>query len=169
MTRLQLLAAEIFSYSFANYAGHLGIGHLRFEKFMPDAARNLDRAEQEGWSDERLAVALEVDLKDVPLWRKRFRDAVEVVDASNPAEAFRNAVRQSLVFEFEQCPAGDAKIESAVNQIGYRAAHLAFLLEQGGAKLTDYSENLRGEDDEEPGESQALYPLAQTIRNRPLD
>jgi hypothetical protein len=156
MTRYQLLAAEIFSYSFAKYAGHLGIDHLRFEKFMPDAARNLERAEQEGWSDERLAGALEVDLKDVPMWRKRFRDAVEVVDASNPAEAFRNAVRQSLVFEFEQGAAGDAKIESAVKQICYRAADLAFLLEQSGAKLADYSENLRREDDDESDESPAL-------------
>ena len=90
------------------------------------------------------------------MWRKRFRDAVEVVDAGNPAEGFRNAVRQSLVFEFEQGPAGDAKIESVVKQICYRAADLGFLLKRNGTKLEDYSENLCSEDDEEPGTSQAL-------------
>jgi hypothetical protein len=156
MTRLQLLAAEIFSYSFGNYADHLGIGHERFEELMPQAAMNLERAEKEGWMDGRLAQALDVDVKDVPAWRKRFRDAVEVVDARNPAEGFRNAVRQSLVFEFTQGPAGDAKIESAVKQICYRTADLGFLLKRNGTKLEDYSADLRREDeDHEDGESPA--------------
>lgn len=154
MTRLQLLAAEIFSYSFANYASHLGIGHVRFEQLMPNAARQLERAEKEGWTDARLAQALDVELAEVPLWRKRFRDAVEVVDAPNPAEAFRNAVRQALEFEFAPGPAGDAKIESAVKQVCYRAADLAFLLQQNGATLAQYSAALRREDDDDDDESQ---------------
>ncbi len=154
MTRLQLLAAEIFSYSFANYANHLGIGHVRFEQLMPNAARNLERAEAEGWTDARLAQALEVELNEVPAWRKRFRDAVEVVDAPNPAEAFRSAVRQALEFEFGSGPAGDAKIESAVKQVCYRAADLAFLLHQKGETLSHYSEALRREDDDDDNESQ---------------
>ena len=150
MTRYQLLAAEIFSYSFDHYAGHLGIGHLRFEKSMPETARNLERAEKHGWSDERLAKAIEVDVSEVPAWRKRYQDAVEVVDAQNPAEAFRHAVRQSLAFEFSQI--GDAQLESAVKQVCYRAADLSYLLDQRKEKLSDYSEALRLEDDEdEPG------------------
>lgn len=155
MTRLQLLAAEIFSYSFANYASHLGIGHVRFEQLMPNAARDLERAEKEGWTDARLAQALEVELNEVPAWRKRFRDAVEVVDAPNPAEAFRNAVRQALQFEFAPGPAGDAKIESAVKQICYRAADLAYLLQQNGEPLSHYSEALRREDDNDDDDDES--------------
>jgi hypothetical protein len=35
LTRKQMLAAEPCGYSFANYAGHLGIGNIRFEKLTP--------------------------------------------------------------------------------------------------------------------------------------
>ena len=114
MTRNQLLATEIFSYSFANYANHLGIGNLRFEKHMPDTARSLERAEKEGWSDERLAKAMKVEVADAPEWRKRYRNAVEVVDASSPARAFRYAVRQLLISELCRHQIGDAELESAV-------------------------------------------------------
>jgi hypothetical protein len=156
MTRDQLLAAEIFAYNFANYADHLGIGHLRFEKHMPDTARSLERADKEGWSDERLAKAIEIEVSEVPEWRKRFRDAVEVVDAKSPAAAFRNAVRQSLSLEFRRHPLGDAEIESAVKQICYRAADLSYLLDQRHEKLSDYSEELRREDEPETDDRQEV-------------
>jgi hypothetical protein len=156
MTRDQLLAAEIFAYSFANYADHLGIGHLRFEKHMPDTARSLERADKEGWSDERLAKAIEIEVSEVPEWRKRYRDAVEVVDAKSPAEAFRNAVRQSLSLEFRRHPLADAEIESAVKQICYRAADLSYLLDQKQEKLLDYSEELRREDEPETDDQQEV-------------
>lgn len=145
MTRVQLLAAEVFAYSFDNYAGHLGIGHARFEKFMPDAVQNLERAEKEGWSDERLAGAMEIEMSEVPGWRKRYRDAVEVVDAASPAKGFRNAVRQSLSLELRRHQLGDAELESAVKQICYRAADLSYLLDQRKEPLSDYSKELRQE------------------------
>jgi len=149
MTRDQLLAAEIFSYSFANYANHLGIGHLRFEKLMPGTARSLERAEKEAWSDERLAKAMEVEVSEVPEWRKRYRNAVEVVDASSPAEAFRRAVRQLLSSELRRHQIGDAELESAVQQVCYRAADLSYLLDQRKEKLSDYSDELRSEEEAE--------------------
>ena len=86
-----MLAAEIFSYSFDNYANHLGIGHERFENYMPEMARDLERADREGWNDEQLAKALDLPLDKVPDFKKRYQDALEVVDASNAAEAFRAA------------------------------------------------------------------------------
>ncbi len=152
MTRYQLLAAEIFTYSFANYASHLGFGHLRFEQIMPQFAKNLERAEKEGWNDKRLAQKLEVELSAVPAWRKRYQDAVEIVDAKNPAESFRHAVRQSLAYEFGRHQIGDAELESAVQQICYRAADLAYLLDQTQQKLSDYSEDLRHEEETEFGD-----------------
>jgi len=146
MTRDQLLAAEIFSYSFDNYANHLGIEHLRFEEYMPGTARALEQAEKEHWSDERLAKAIDVGIAEVPLWRKRYRDAVEIVDAPTPAEAFRSSIRQSLLSELERHAIGDAEIESTVQQICYRVADLSYLLDRIQAKLSDYSEDLRRED-----------------------
>jgi hypothetical protein len=146
MTRVQLLAAEIFAYSFDNYANHLGIGHHRFEKYMPHDARLLERAEKESWSDERVAKALELDVAEVPAWRKRYREAVEVVDAPNVAEAFRNGVRQSLIRELQRHQLSDAEVEIVVKQICYRAADLSYLLDQRHEKLSDYSQELRRED-----------------------
>ncbi|MBO0799150.1 MAG: hypothetical protein J2P31_10055 [Blastocatellia bacterium] len=54
ITRKHLLAAELFNYSYANYEDHLGIGNLRFEKYMPETFDILDRAINEGWTDSRI-------------------------------------------------------------------------------------------------------------------
>lgn len=43
MTRYQLLAAEIFGYSYANYQDHLGIGNIRYDRLMPEEAKKLGR------------------------------------------------------------------------------------------------------------------------------
>ena len=53
MNRAQLLAAEIFDYSFANSADHLGIGNVRYERLMPKDAETLEGVEYyEGYFDE---------------------------------------------------------------------------------------------------------------------
>ena len=145
MTRIQMLAAEIFAYSFDNYANHLGIGHLRFEKLMPQTARDLEQAEKEGWDDTRLAKAIEIPLVDVPAWRRRYRDALKIVDAKSPAEGFRNGVRQSLVRDLEKYSLSDAEIEDIVKQICYRAADLSYVLDDREQQLSDYSKELRRE------------------------
>lgn len=147
MNRYHFLAAELFSYSFDNYAQHLGIGNLRFEQLMPDAARNLERAVKEGWSDGQVAQVLDCAVADVPEWRKRYQDAVEVVDARSPAEGFRNAVRQSLAAELAQRQLADAELESAVQQVCYRVADLSFVLQRRKEELSNYSEELREEMD----------------------
>jgi hypothetical protein len=145
MTRDQLLAAEIFSYSFDNYANHLGIGHPRYEQYMPQMARDFERAAQEGWSDEKLAQALEVSLEEVPGLRKRYANALEVVDAPSLDESFRAAVRQALLVVFEHRNLLDAEIEDAVKQICYRAADLSYLLKLRSETLDEYSKGLRRE------------------------
>ena len=43
MNRAQLLAAEIFGYSFINYADHLGIGNVRYERLMPEMQKRSKR------------------------------------------------------------------------------------------------------------------------------
>jgi len=96
MNRKQLLAAETFHYSYANYANHLGIGNIRFDKLMPDDVDTLERAERKGWDDARLAQALEVSEDRVEFWRESYRRAKDIVDAPTPAESFRRGVRYSI-------------------------------------------------------------------------
>jgi hypothetical protein len=150
MNRKQLLAAETFHYSYANYANHLGIGNIRFDKLMPDDVVTLERAEREGWDDARLAQALEVPEDRVDFWRESYRRAKDIVDAPTPAESFRRGVRYSIQSAIEEGLTDEERIENLVTQICYRAADLAYLLDLEGEMLSDYSRELRKEPDFHP-------------------
>jgi hypothetical protein len=146
MKRIHLLAAEVFAYSFENYKNHLGIGNLRFDKYMPDVVRALEAAEKENWTNERLAKKIEVDVAIIDAWKKRYLDAVEVVDAPTPAASFRNAIRQALAIALKRHQLGDAELEHAVKQVCYRASDLSCLLKRENRSLSDYSDELRREE-----------------------
>ncbi len=139
----KLLAAETFSYSYANYANHLGIGHVRFEELMPQDVRFLEQAEREGWSLEELADALEVDEEIAERFRVSYTRAKDIVDAPNAAESFRRGVRYSIMDAVEEGLKSEAEIERLVTQICYRAADLAYLLDLERKSVSDYSEDLR--------------------------
>ncbi len=143
MNRKQLLAAETFGYSYANYANHLGIGNIRFEKLMPDDVDTLQRAEQGGWDDARLAQALEVKAETVEDWRRAYQRAKDIIDAPTPAESFRRGVRYSIQDAVEKGLSDEEAIEDLVTQVCYRAADLAYLLDLAQKSLSDYSQELR--------------------------
>ena len=143
----ELLAAETFSYSYANYDDHLGIGNVRFDTLMPNDVDSLEQAEQEGWDDARLADALDVEVDKVGLWRDSDRRAKEIVEAPTAAESFRRGVRYSIQDAVEEGLAGDEAIEGLVTQICYRAADLAYLLDMEAEILSRYSRELRKSSD----------------------
>jgi hypothetical protein len=95
--RLKLLAAEIYGYSLANYEDHLGIGNERYERLMPQTAETLETAEREGWSASKIAEDLDVDVEQAEQLLEAFERARDIVDAENPAEAFRHGVRFSIM------------------------------------------------------------------------
>ena len=144
MNRRQLLAAETFAYSYAHYADHLG-GNVRFDRWMPRDVDALERAEREGWEDARLAAALEVEVGQVPRWRRAYQRAKDIIDAPTPAESFRRGVRYSIQDAVEEGLADAEAIEGLVVQICYRAADLTYLLDLEGERLSDYSLELRRE------------------------
>jgi hypothetical protein len=143
MDREKLLAAETFSYSYANYANHLGIGHVRFEELMPQDVRILGQAEQEGWPLKKLAQALECNEDIAERFRVSYIRAKDIVDAPNAAESFRRGVRYSILDAVEEGLTGEAEIERLVTQICYRAADLAYLLDLEDRELSHYSKDLR--------------------------
>jgi hypothetical protein len=147
LDRYHLLAAEIYGYSFANYRAHLGIGHIRFEKLMPDTARVLERAVQEDWSASRLVKELHrddpIDEKYAQKLLNSCKDALLVVDAENAAESFRHGVRVSVARAMKDGLDDKNSLEDLVTQICYRAADLAVLLELENETLSSYSEALR--------------------------
>jgi len=145
VNRDQLLAAEIFCYSFANYEDHLGIGNVRYERLMPETARTLEKAAKENWATAKLAMKLKVSMKEAEAFAKDFERARQVVDAENPAESFRNGVRFSTQDAVEQGLHDAESIEALVKQICYRAADLAYLLKMRGEPLFRYSRHLRKE------------------------
>jgi hypothetical protein len=143
LDRRELLAAETFSYSYANYDNHLGIGNVRFDELMPNDVDILEQAEQEEWEDDRLAESLGVPAEQVGLWRESYRRAKEIVDAPTPAESFRRGVRYSIHDALAQGLNDEEAIEGLVTQICYRAADLAYLLDLEEELLSEYSEDLR--------------------------
>lgn len=149
MNRAQLLAAEIFGYSFVNYADHLGIGNMRYERLMPEAVATLETAERAGWPAPKIAAELDVDIEQAEQLLEAFQRTREVVDAETPAEAFRHGVRFSIWDAIDEGLHGPEAIEKLVTQVCYRAADLAFLLEREGKTLSQYSRHLRREPDVE--------------------
>jgi len=143
MDRQQLLAAETFHYSYANYDNHLGIGNIRFDELMPDDVDTLEMAEQEGWDDAQLAQALDVEEEHVGHWRRSYQRAKSIVDAPTPAESFRRGVRYSIQDAVEDGLTEEQGVEDLVVQICYRAADLAYVLDVRGETLAEYSEELR--------------------------
>ncbi len=143
MNRKKLLAAETFNYSYANYADHLGIGHIRYEKLMPQDVRYLEQAEREGWPLKKLARLLECNEEIAEQFRVSYTRAKDIVDAPHAAESFRRGARYSIMDAVAEGLTGEADIERLVTQICYRAADLAYLLDLEKRKLSHYSKNLR--------------------------
>jgi len=148
MNREQLLAAEIFGYSYASYHDHLG-ANIRFDELMPRSVATAEQAERESWPIEKLAGELEVEVDHAREMLDALPHAREVVDAENPAESFRNGVRQSILTALEAGLNDPDSVEHLVTQICYRAADLAYLLELDGDRLTRYSHELRRDPDTE--------------------
>jgi hypothetical protein len=147
LDRWKLLAAETFSYSYDNYADHRG--NARFDRYMPDDVRILDHAVRDSWPLDRLARELERPEEDARVLLRSYHEALEVVDAPNPAESFRRSVRQVIKRALAEGIEGDEQVEALVVQICYRAADLSFLLRSRGEPLHTYSELLRREPDVE--------------------
>ena len=146
MNRAHLLAAEVFKYSYANYQDHLGV-NIRFDRLMPRDVATLERAQRDGWPVERLARTLEVDSDHAEKLLEALDKARLVVDAKNPAESFREGVRQSILLSLDDGLESAEDVDILVGQICYRAADLAYLLEFEGTELARYSRHLRWEPD----------------------
>ncbi len=145
MKRIQLLAAETFCYSYANYNDHLRIGNERFERLMPKWTGILERATEQGWPVEEVAQRLGIDTDAAADYLESFARAKAIVDAENPAESFRSGVRYSIRDALDEGLKDEEAVEKLVTQICYRAADLAYLLDMEGKSLSRYSEHLRKE------------------------
>jgi hypothetical protein len=84
-----------------------------------------------------------------PDWRESYRRAKLVVDAPTPAESFRRGVRFSVQNALEKQDKGELTgeklVERIVDQVCYRAADLAYILDVQGERLAEYSLELRKE------------------------
>jgi hypothetical protein len=143
LDRWKLLAAETYSYSYDNYADHQG--NARFDRYMPDDVRVLDRAIRESWLTDRVAQELHISEEQASHLLTAFHGALEVVDASTPAESFRRSVRQAIKRALAEGLTSAEQIEALVVQICYRAADLSFLLRSRDEHLHKYSKLLRRE------------------------
>src|SRR2546427_13191358 len=112
---------------------------------MPEDVEPLEPAGGEGGPAATIAAALEVDVERAEELLEAFQRAREVVDAENPAEAFRNGVRFSIWHALDEGLGDPEAIEKLGTRICYCAANLAFLLEREGKALSRYPRHLRRE------------------------
>lgn len=141
MDRYKLLAAELLGCTYASYKAQVGVGNPKYDRLMPRHARTLEQARQQNWPLEQVAHKLDIDAQQAKTDLEKFDAARKVVDAPNPAESFREGVRQLLQ---ALCP--DAKkLDELVSKVCYRASDLGQLLEQRGETLNRYSLHLRRE------------------------
>jgi hypothetical protein len=145
LSRQQFLTAEIFAYSYANYADHMGIGNDRFENLMPDDAATLEKAVIENWEIARVAKTLAVDCDAASSLIASTKDALKIVDARNPAIAFREAILQLVTKSSEEGLDSDDAVSNLVTQVCYRVSDLAHLLAADGTDLMSYCKELRRE------------------------
>ncbi len=145
LSRQQFLTAEIFAYSYANYANHLGIGNDRFENLMPDDAAKLELAVRENWGISRVAQTLAVDSDTASSLIANTKDALKIVDARNPAIAFREAILQLVTKSSQEGLDSDDAVGHLVTQVCYRVSDLAHLLAADGSDLMSYCKELRRE------------------------
>jgi len=144
MNKTQLLAAETFAYSYANYADHLGI-NLRFDKYMPDDIKTIEKILNKGGGAKEIAAKLDIDQETAEGLLSKYLVAKNIVSSDNAAESFRLGVKQSILYALEEGLNTAEDIDHLVGQICYRAADLAYLLDMEEKELSDYSEILREE------------------------
>ena len=145
MSKMQLLAAETFAYSYANYADHLGVNR-RFDEYMPHDVAVVEKAVSQGGGGEEIASELQIDLESAQHLLESYLIAKEIVYAAHAAASFRRAVKASIVYALEEGLRTEEDVEKLVGQICYRAADLAYLLDMEGQVLSDYSEILRDQE-----------------------
>lgn len=142
MSKKHLLAAETFSYSYANYADHLGI-NPRFDKYMPDDIDIIENVVNAGKGAKELASKLKVDFEVAQQILSSYMTAKDIVLAKNAVASFRNGVTASILLSLETGLNSEEDINKLVSQICYRASDLAYLLDCEDKELSDYSETLR--------------------------
>jgi len=142
MNEIQLLAAETFAYSYANYADHLGV-NLRFDKYMPNDIKTIEKIVSQGGGAEEIAAKLEIEKEAAERVLSSYLVAKEIVSADTAVESFRLGVKQSILYALEEGLNSAEDIDRLVGQICYRAADLAYLLDMEEKELSDYSEILR--------------------------
>ena len=110
----------------------------------------LEKAIEEDWSDERIAEETwACDLKDISEWKRRLKEAREIVDAESPAKSFRLSVKKAIRHALEEGLSDEESIDKLAVQICYRAADLSCLLRHEEKHLWQYSQELRKTLDDE--------------------
>ncbi len=144
MSKKQLLAAETFAYSYANYADHLGINQ-RFDKYMPKDIDTIEKIVSTKKGAKELALKLGVTLDIAQDILTSYLTAKDIVTAKNAEASFRKGIKASILLSLESGLNSEEDIDKLVTQICYRTSDLAYLLDIEEKILSDYSEELREE------------------------
>ena len=142
MTENQLLAAEVYGYSYAHYVDRVDVNE-RFTDLMPNDIVTLTKDEKFKWDIKKLAKKLEVDKEQAVAYRLSFQRAKRIVHAKSAAASFAEGVKQSIEQAIRNGLKDKESIDNLVEQVCYRAADLSYLLRVESRDLSEYSSGLR--------------------------
>ena len=114
---------------------------------MPKFCSTLGKAISEGWTNEKIAQKLEIDIAEVQEWIESYVAAEEIISAINPSESFRKSLLKVLANAANVDLDSKERIEDLVIQICYRVADLGYLLKLENSELAEYTDWLRREKD----------------------
>ena len=103
------------------------------------------KSSRENWNLTRVADEMDVDTDDAASMLASTRAAIKVVDAENPAAAFRESMTQLLTKAAEDGLTTDDAIKNVVTQICYRVSDLGYLLAADNSDLKTFCQEFRRE------------------------
>lgn len=124
LTRHERLAAEVFAIPYHEYAERVQRSHPAAGPGMLEWIAILETAEEQRWEDRRVASLLGCEVDDARDTRRRYRDALEIIDARTPVEGFHIALRQAVATALSHRGLSEMEIDDVVALMGARVADL---------------------------------------------
>lgn len=146
MNRVDLIAAEVFGYSFDHYQDRIDIRNKRFTKYMPDDIILIEKSISKGKSNKDLAKALKISEEKVEQYKSKYFNAIKVVDSKNAGESYKEGLKITLENFIKRNKLNEQNIDELIQEILYRTTDFAYLLRKENKSISDYSHAFRHDD-----------------------
>jgi hypothetical protein len=143
MKAIHYLAADLFGYSYKHYQEKVSMNHIRFTKYMPDAIRTLRKGIHQGWTNQKIATAMDMPIEKVDDWKAMYELYADLHDDDHLGRFFVESVKADI--EKLQIKISASDQNKLIHALAYRLMDLDFKLEANDECLKDYGDYFRFE------------------------